>query len=214
MPGFRRNFSMPDNPYTYGFRPEHQFYSMVPMAEGGPVSGDMAGDMDFGSDRLDDNSQNMSDFDDDQLFYAEGFSDGGAVSDELGYEAQRFLDLLREAELEAAGGGVFTPIPAGRVAGYGANARATVPVGRGRGALDLALGHQGVSASGHGFRSNQNRLSGAGVGYTFPRGDRLSLDYHDRLMGDPDTLPGSDPLELMSRPAPSRGLRLGYRREF
>ena len=147
-------------------------------------------------------------------FYAPGYAEGGRVSPELSYEAQRFLDVLRQADLEASGGGIFTPIPGGRVAGGGVNARAAVPVGRDGAALDFSAGQQGVSASGRGFRSNQSRMTGAGVGYTTPSGGRLSLDYHDRMMGDPDTLPGADPIELMDRPAPSRGLRLGYRREF
>jgi hypothetical protein len=147
-------------------------------------------------------------------FYTPGYAEGGRVSPELSYEAQRFLDLIREANLEASGGGVFTPIPGGRVVAGGVNARAAVPVGRDGAALDFSGGQQGVSASGRGFRSNQSRMTGAGVGYTTPSGGRLSLDYHDRMMGDPDTLPGADPIELMDRPAPSRGLRLGYRREF
>lgn len=162
----------PEEYYTYGFRPEHSYYT------------------------------------------TETFADGGRVSKPLGYEAQRFLDLIREADLEASGGGIFTPIPGGRVAGYGTNARAAMPVGREGAALDFSAGQQGVSASGRGFRSNQNRLTGAGVGYTTPDGGRLSLDYHDRMMGEPDTMPGADPVELTNRPAPSRGLRLGYRREF
>jgi hypothetical protein len=147
-------------------------------------------------------------------FYTPGFAEGGQVSPELSYEAQRFLDLIREADLETSGGGVFTPIRGGRVVAGGVNARAAVPVGRDGAALDFSAGQQGVSASGRGFRSNQSRMTGAGVGYTTPSGGRLSLDYHDRMMGDPDTLPGADPIELMDRPAPSRGLRLGYRREF
>ena len=149
-----------------------------------------------------------------RAFYTPGFAEGGRVSPELSYEAQRFLDVLRQADLEASGGGIFTPIPGGRVAGGGVNARAAVPVGRDSAALDFSAGQQGVSASGRGFRSNQSRMTGAGVGYTTPSGGRLSLDYHDRMMGDPDTLPGADPIELINRPAPSRGLRLGYRREF
>jgi hypothetical protein len=147
-------------------------------------------------------------------FYAPGYAEGGRVSPELSYEAQRFLDVLRQADLEASGGGIFTPIPGGRVVAGGLNARAAVPVGRDGAALDFSAGQQGVSASGRGFRSNQSRMTGAGVGYTTPSGGRISLDYHDRMMGDPDTLPGADPIELMDRPAPSRGLRLGYRREF
>lgn len=149
-----------------------------------------------------------------QALYRQGYAEGGRVSEPLSYEAQRFLDLIREADLEASAGGIFTPIPTGRVVAGGANARAAVPVGREGAALDLSAGHQAVSASGRGFRSNQNRLTGAGVGYTMPDGGRLSLDYHDRMMGEPDTLPGADPIELTNRPAPSRGLRLGYRREF
>jgi hypothetical protein len=143
-----------------------------------------------------------------------GYADGGRAQPALSYEAQRFLDALRQADLEASGGGIFTPIPGGRVAGGGVNARAAVPVGRNGAALDFSTGQMGTSASGRGFRSNQSRMTGAGVGYTTPSGGRLSLDYHDRMMADPDTLPGADPIELMDRPAPSRGLRLGYRREF
>ena len=149
-----------------------------------------------------------------QALYRQGYAEGGRVSEPLSYEAQRFLDLIREADLEASAGGIFTPIPTGRVVAGGANARAALPVGREGAALDLSAGHQAVSASGRGFRSNQNRLTGAGVGYTMPDGGRLSLDYHDRMMGEPDTMPGADPIELTNRPAPSRGLRLGYRRKF
>jgi hypothetical protein len=145
---------------------------------------------------------------------ARGYANGGRAEPSISYEAQRFLDALRQADLEASGGGVFTPIPGGRVIGGGVNARGAVPVGRDGAALDFSTGQMGTSASGRGFRSNQSRMTGAGVGYTTPSGGRLSLDYHDRMMGDPDTLPGADPIELMDRPAPSRGFRLGYRRNF
>jgi hypothetical protein len=57
-----------------------------------------------------------------------------------------------------------------------------------------------------------------------PDGGRLSLDYYDRMTGDmgeggrPDELHqdvrSPSDAEMMGRPVPSRGVRLGYRREF
>ena len=107
---------------------------------------------------------------------------------------------------------------------YGARIRTEVPMAEDGGMLDLGAGYQGVNVSGRGFRQNRNLLREAGAGYTFPDGGRLSLDYFDRMASEGgDTGPSGDlhqdvrspsEAEMMGRSVPSRGARLGYRREF
>lgn len=110
---------------------------------------------------------------------------------------------------------------------YGARVRAQMPGMREDDMLDLSAGYQGATVSGRGFRQSRNLLQEAGAGYTFPDGGRLSLDYFDRMDGgevesgierDPDLrhqdVRAPSDAEMMGRPVPSRGVRLGYRREF
>lgn len=110
---------------------------------------------------------------------------------------------------------------------YGARVRAQMPGMREDDMLDLSAGYQGATVSGRGFRQSRNLLQEAGAGYTFPDGGRLSLDYFDRMDGgevesgierDPDLrhqdVRAPSNAEMMGRPVPSRGVRLGYRREF
>ena len=107
---------------------------------------------------------------------------------------------------------------------YGGRIRTEIPVTQDGGMLDLGAGYQGATVSGRGFRQNLNLLREAGAGYTFPDGGRLSLDYFDRMDGGDVNSGPADSLnqdvrmpsdaELMGRPVPSRGVRLGYRREF
>jgi len=170
----------------------------------------------------------------------EGYAEGGEVM--LGdegiinipeYLAERYdlRDYLRElarADLEKLPAfSAFVGYDRNRgttILPYGVNARVNVPITPEGDMLDVGGSYQGVDVRGRNFRRNLNLLREAGAGYTMPDGGRLSLDYFDRMIGDmgeggrPDELHQDvrslSDAEIMGRPVPSRGLRLGYRREF
>lgn len=135
-------------------------------------------------------------------------------------DAQRNLQGLPEISLNTG----FDRNRGVNLMPYGARVRAEMPGMSEGDMLDLSAGYQGATASGRGFRQNRNLLREAGAGYTLPDGGRLSLDYFDRMDGGDVSSGPSENLnqdvrvpsdaEMLGRPVPSRGVRLGYRREF
>lgn len=129
-------------------------------------------------------------------------------------QANRLLDFFQSLEPEVNFGGSALRSGDARIMGYGGTARLGVPIGPDGARLDLSGAGQGMSVRAPGFQQRQSRLEGLGIGYTTPQGDRFSIDWHDRMIAEPDTLPGADPVELPAGMVPSRGLRFGWRREF
>jgi soluble lytic murein transglycosylase-like protein len=111
-----------------------------------------------------------------------------------------------------SGGGSGTRVGNARIVGYGGTAGLDARVGGGR--LDTSITGQGMSSHAGGHHRQHHRIEGVNLGYTTPSGDRFTLGFHDRLMAPPDTLPGANPMEVERGMSPSRGVRLGFSREF
>jgi hypothetical protein len=111
-----------------------------------------------------------------------------------------------------SGGGSGTRVGNARIVGYGGTAGLDTQVGGGR--LDTSITGQGMSSHAGGHQRRHHRVEGVNLGYTTPSGDRFTLGFHDRLMAAPDTLPGANPMEIERGMSPSRGVRVGFSREF
>jgi hypothetical protein len=118
-----------------------------------------------------------------------------------------------EGGLSISGGGAETNTGNARILGYSGTAGLNARLGREGGQLDTSITGQGMSSHAGGRHRQHHRVEGANLNYTTPQGDRFTLGYHDQQMAMPDRLPGADPMEV-HRGAPSRGVRLGFSREF
>jgi soluble lytic murein transglycosylase-like protein len=115
--------------------------------------------------------------------------------------------------LSVSGGGAETNTGNARILGYSGTAGLNARLGGEGGRLDTSITGQGMSSHAGGRHRQHHRVEGANLNYTTPQGDRFTLGYHDQQMAMPDRLPGADPMEV-HRGAPSRGVRLGFSREF
>jgi len=111
-----------------------------------------------------------------------------------------------------SGGGSGTRVGNARIVGYGGTAGLDTQIGGGR--LNTSITGQGMSSHAGGHHRQHHRIEGVNLGYTTPSGDRFTLGFHDRLMAAPDTLPGANPMEIERGMSPSRGVRVGFSREF
>ena len=111
-----------------------------------------------------------------------------------------------------SGGGSGTRVGNARIVGYGGTAGLDAQIGGGR--LDTSITGQGMSSHAGGHHRQHHRIEGVNLGYTTPSGGRFTLGFHDRLMAPPDTLPGANPMEIERGMSPSRGVRVGFSREF
>jgi len=147
----------------------------------------------------------------DRIGRAMGYAEGGWVRDP---DYSRMLELLRAVDPELSVGGSGIRMGNARIVGYGGTAGVGIPLGGEGARLDTSITGQGMSSRGGGRNRQHNRVEGVDAGYTTPSGDRFTIGFHDRLMALPDTLPGANPMEVERGLSPSRGVRVGFRREF
>jgi hypothetical protein len=147
----------------------------------------------------------------DRIGRAMGYAEGGRVRDP---DYSRMLELLRAVDPEISVGGSGIRMGNARIVGYGGTAGVGIPLGGEGARLDTSITGQGMSSRGGGRNRQHNRVEGVDAGYTTPSGDRFTIGFHDRLMALPDTLPGANPMEVERGLSPSRGVRVGFRREF